>query len=78
MPLDGPPDQLTRTGNRHGKRNTLRIGTISLATLRGKEEEVVLMMKERNLDILGLCETRLSGTGCKLLHDITSLFTVVA
>ena len=52
----------------------LRIGTINLSTLRGKEEEVITLMKERNLDMLGLCETRLSGNGTKLLHDNYHLF----
>ena len=28
-----------------------------------------MLMKERKLDIIGLCETRLTGEGTKLLHD---------
>jgi hypothetical protein len=32
-------------------------------------------MKERNLDILGLCETRMNGNGRELFHeDYMSLF----
>ena len=76
MLQDGPNDQrmpghiLTRNVNGHGQENqSLRIGTINLSTLRGKEEEVIMTMQERKIDILGLCETRLPGEGTKLLHD---------
>lgn len=48
--------------------NTLRIATINVSTMEGKEEELVEMMIERNLDILGICETRLPGEGSKKLH----------
>ncbi len=47
----------------------LKIGTINIATLHKKEEEVVTLMKERNLDVLGLCETRREGTGNMTIHD---------
>ena len=40
-----------------------------MGTVRGKEEELVCLMKERNIDMLGLCETRLTGKGTKILHD---------
>ena len=33
-----------------------------------------MLMKERNLDIIGLCETRLTGEGTKILHDDYQLF----
>ena len=46
----------------------LRIGTINIGTLR-EEEEVVTLMEERKLDILGLCETRREGKGRKTIHD---------
>ena len=66
---------LTRNVIGHGKENTyLRLGTINLSTLRGKEEEVIMMMQERRMDILGLCETRLPGEGTKLLHGNYQLF----
>ena len=33
-----------------------------------------MMMEERKIDILGLCETRLPGEGTKLLHNNYQLF----
>ena len=67
----------TQTRNGHGpgleKRN-MKIGTINLSTLREKEEEIIMMMQKRSIDILGLCETRLQGEGTKLLHDNYQLF----
>ena len=45
------------------------MGTINLSTLRGKEEEIVEVMEERRLDILGLCETRLKGSGDSTVHN---------
>ena len=50
-------------------RTTLRIATLNVGTLRGKEEEMVMVMRERRIDILEVCETRLSGGGVKVLHD---------
>src|ERR1044072_2547719 len=50
-------------------RTTLRIATLNVGTLRGKEDEMVMVMRERRIDILGVCETRLSGGGVKVLHD---------
>ena len=79
MLQDGPTDQRmpghiqTRNDIGHGQDNLkhkpLRLGTINLSTLREKEEEIVMMMQERKIDILGLCETRLPGEGTKLLHN---------
>ena len=78
---DGPNDQrmpghiLTRNVIGYGQGNgPLRLGTINLSTLRDKEEEVIMMMEERKIDILGLCETRLPGEGTKLLHNNYQLF----
>lgn len=45
------------------------MGTINISTMRGREEEVVALMEERALDLLGLCETRLKGEGMKMLHN---------
>ena len=72
---DGSFRLLTRRGN--GLRKlTMRIGTINASTLEGKEEEIVEMMGERRLSVLGVCETRLNGKGCKVLHrDYRMLFT---
>lgn len=36
--------------------------------MKDKEEEVVTLMEERRLSILGVCETRQSGTGRKTIH----------
>ena len=69
MPQDGLLDQRTRNGNGHAKRKTLKFGLINLSTLRGKEEEVIMLMKERSLDLVGLSDTRSTGECTKLLHD---------
>ena len=37
--------------------------------MRDKEEEVVMMMKERKLDILGVAETRYRGEGRRVIQD---------
>ena len=47
----------------------LRIGTINVATVKNKEEEIVEVMKMRNLSILAMSETRLRGKGDRILHD---------
>jgi Reverse transcriptase (RNA-dependent DNA polymerase)/Endonuclease-reverse transcriptase len=47
----------------------MRIGIINVGTLRDKTEEIVELMKERKLDIMGLCETRLQGKGRKKIHE---------
>ncbi len=36
--------------------------------MRGKEEEIVTMMEEKRLAVLGLCETCWSGAGRKVIH----------
>src|SRR5678816_2632700 len=46
----------------------IRIATLNVGTLRGKEEEMVMLMIERGLDVLGVCETRLAGSGVRVLH----------
>jgi hypothetical protein len=45
----------------------LKIGIININTLLGKEEEIVTLMKERKLKVLGLCETRREGNGADYL-----------
>ena len=37
-------------------------------------EEIIMMMEERNINILGMCETRLRGEGTELLHNNFQLF----
>ena len=55
---------------RTSKRKHLKIATVDVATLRGKEEDVVEVMRERKIDILGLCETRFkSKTDKKIDND---------
>lgn len=39
----------------------LRCATINVATYGGKEEEIVDVMKERRVDVMGLAEMRLRG-----------------
>ena len=82
MPLDGPLNQRmlghirTRNVIEHEKgirKYFIRLGTINLNTLKDKEEEIVMMMEERDIDILGLCETRLPGEGTKLIHNNYSI-----
>ena len=37
--------------------------------MRDKQEEIIELMKERKIDILGLCETRLKEEGRKTIHN---------
>ena len=46
------------------KDNTLKLGAINFATLRGKVE----LMKLRQLSVLGLSETRMKGYGDRIIH----------
>ena len=43
------------------KNSTFRFGTINVGTYNNKEDEILDMMKERKLDILGMAETRHGG-----------------
>ena len=52
-----------------GLEQRLKIGTINVATLRQKEEELVEMMKMRDLSILAVEETRMRGKGDKIIHE---------
>ena len=45
------------------------MGTINVSTMKGKEEEIVELMDERKLKILGLCETRLEDSNDRLIHN---------
>ena len=47
----------------------LRVATLNVGTLRGKEEELVSLMQERRIDVLGLCETKLAGKRSRTLHE---------
>ena len=47
----------------------LRIGIINIGTFLQKEEEVVEMMEKRNIEVLGISETRDKITGRRALHN---------
>ena len=47
----------------------MRIGTMNVATLTGKEEELVEVMKMRDLSILALAEIQLKGKGDRIIHE---------
>ncbi len=51
------------------ERKGLRIGILNIGTLRGKEEELVMMMQERKINIMGISETRRKTPGRTVLHD---------
>jgi exonuclease III len=51
------------------KTDFIRIGTINVGTLNNKQEEVVQMMIDKNIAIIGLAETRLKGKGRKIIHN---------
>lgn len=55
------------TGQR--TRKSFRVATINVGTLREKEHELMGVMKERKLEVLGLCETRTKGRVEKVIHD---------
>ena len=47
----------------------MRLATLNVATIRGKEEELVELMRERKLMVLALAETRLKENGDKIIHE---------
>ena len=51
------------------RKNGLRIGILNIGTFKDKAEEIVDMMKNRNIDILGISETRDKSTGRTIIHD---------
>ena len=54
--------------------NKLKIAIINIATMRGKEEELVDIMERSGLGAVGLSETRIKGNGEKILHGNYKLF----
>ena len=50
-------------------RSTSRIAILNISTMRGKEEEVVDIMRSRRLAIVGLSETRMKDSGERILHE---------
>jgi hypothetical protein len=51
------------------KRVEIVIGTLNVVSLNGKVEEIVDMMKERKINILGLSECKWKESGEKILRD---------
>lgn len=45
------------------------MATVNVATMRGKEEEMVEVMNERKIVIMGLCETRYKGSADMKVHN---------
>ena len=66
--LSGPTTGHTSDKER-SKKPQIKMGTINIGTIRHKEEELMEVMMERGLNILGLCETRLDGHGQRTLHN---------
>ena len=50
------------------------MGTINIGSIRDKEEELVEVMMERKLHVLGFCETCLEGHGQRTLYNNYVLF----
>ena len=44
--------------------------------MRGKEEEMVEIMKSKSLAVVGLSETRMKCSGEKVLHETTNSYIV--
>ena len=47
----------------------IKEGTINVATVREKEEELVEVVKTRGLDLLSLSETRLKAKKDRIMHE---------
>ena len=69
MPRNGQTQRRRPWNNVGQPLRNIRLATINATTLNDKIEEVVEMMMERRLDILGICETRLVGEGRKTVHS---------
>ena len=59
-----------------GRRSLVRVGTLNIGTMTGRERELEDMKEQRNVEILCLQETkwkeskaRIIGGGCKLLYN---------
>lgn len=44
------------------------MGTVNAATLKGKEEDMVIMMEQRSPDLLGIYERRVQESGSKIIY----------
>lgn len=51
------------------RKHGLRFGILNVGTFHQKSEEVVEMMKERKIDVLGISETRDKQMGKEIIHD---------
>ena len=59
-----------------GRRTLIRVGTLNIGTMTGRERELADLMERRILDILCLQETKWKGSkarniggGCKLFYN---------
>ena len=51
------------------QRSKLNLVTINIPTANGKEEELIEVMKEKGLTIVGICETRITGECNKVINN---------
>ncbi|NSM56201.1 hypothetical protein HET73_00650, partial [Wolbachia endosymbiont of Atemnus politus] len=56
------------------EKEEIKMGIVNVVTLTGKVEELVEFMMERELDVLGLSETKWKGTGERKLRNGYRLF----
>ena len=52
---------------------TLKTGTWNVASLKNKEKELVEEMKQYHLEIVGLSETKMRGSGTKDLYEMDAV-----
>ena len=59
-----------------GRHSIIRVGTLNMGTMTGRGRELADMMKQRNVDILCLQETKWKGSkarniegGCKIFYN---------
>ncbi|KAK6028591.1 hypothetical protein OSTOST_05325, partial [Ostertagia ostertagi] len=58
-------DKQARKSSVKDKRKTIRIATLNVGTLTGRAAEVAEMLRERNIDICALQETKWTGANEK-------------
>ena len=51
------------------QKNKLEIATVNVSTIRDKEEEIIEVMKDKNLGIVNMCETRTSCNIDRAVHE---------
>ena len=68
------PDLARAGARRKNEIRNMKLGTLNIATLNGKEEELVQTMIDKKWEIMGLGETRYKGEGCKQIHGDYSIY----